>query len=76
MSGGYDGSVSMFHLSSKEPLMRFSAHSEPIVSIACDQGGEHYATGAQDGLVRIWNPSSPNLCVRTVVGTENQAFPL
>ena len=48
----------------------------PIVSIACDQGGDHYATGAQDGLVRIWSPSAPNLCMRTVVGTENQAFPL
>lgn len=76
VSGGYDGSIAMFHLSSRDPLMRFSAHSEPVVSIAVDLGGRHFSTGAQDGLVRLWSCAGPSVCVKTIIGTENQAFPM
>ncbi len=76
ISGGYDGSIGVFHLSSREPLMRFSGHSEPVVSIAADLLGRHYSTGAQDGLVRVWSCAGPSLCVKTIIATENQAFPM
>eukprot|EP01034_Spumella_vulgaris_P024025 gene24025-30321_t len=66
----------MFHLSAREPLQRFGAHSEPIVSIAMDSLGRHYATGAQDGLIRVWNPAGAGMCVKTIIATENQSFPL
>ncbi len=56
--------------------MRFGAHSEPIVSIAVDSQGQHYATGAQDGLIRIWNPAGAGMCVKTIIATESQSFPL
>ena len=76
ISGGYDGSIAMFHLSSRDALMRFDAHSEPVVSIAVDGLGRHYSTGAQDGLVRMWSSAGPSMCLKTLIGTENQAFPM
>lgn len=77
LTGGFDGTVTAFHLSSREALMQFSGHSEPIVSIAVDaQEGSYYATGAQDGLVRVWSSSGPSLCMKTVVTTSGQSVPL
>ena len=75
-SGGYDGSVNVFHLSQKEPILSFSAHAEPIVSIDFNKGkNSEYLTGSHDGLVRFWDSRLNAACIRTVI-CEEQQIPL
>lgn len=76
LAGGYDGTVTVYHLSSREPLLTYSGHSEPIVSITMDAAGEHFATAAQDGLIRVWKSGHPAMCLRTIIGTEKQSHPM
>lgn len=76
IAGGYDGSITTYHLSAREPLLTYSGHSEPIVSISMDAAGEHFATAAQDGLIRLWRSGAPATCLRTIIGTEKQSYPM
>ena len=82
-SGGYDGSVQMFHLLSREPIMSFSAHAEPVVSVdfpsssaGSSSSGEEFLTASQDSLVRLWDARLEAACTRTIICSEEQQVPL
>ncbi|MEJ6474648.1 hypothetical protein [Pseudoalteromonas piscicida] len=53
-----DGSLNMADLFTKLNN-RFMPHSRPIEHLAFDKTGEYFVTGAQDGLVAMWQFASP-----------------
>ncbi|MCG9768500.1 hypothetical protein EXT48_08760 [Pseudoalteromonas sp. CO348] len=53
-----DGSLNMADLFTKLNN-RFMPHTRPIEHLAFDNSGDYFVTGAQDGLVALWQFASP-----------------
>ncbi|KAA8490356.1 putative WD repeat-containing protein [Porphyridium purpureum] len=56
VSGGADGALLLWDLRSGKNIARFEGvHSEPITSVDFDPRGTHFASGAKDNLVKIFD---------------------
>ena len=66
ISGGHDGSVMIFDVTSGSCVVAFNAHSEPISSVKYSSSGYCFVTGGQDGFVRLWDSASTMGCLHTI----------
>ena len=66
LSGGYDGCVMIFDVTSGSCIVDFNAHSEPISSIEYSPFGDCFVTGSQDGFVRLWDSATHSGCMHTI----------
>jgi WD40 repeat protein len=76
VTGGYDGDIILFHPTMKNPIMSFKGHSEPIVSVESSPTHHDYASGSQDGLIRIWDYRFFAACTKTINCSPTQQIPL
>lgn len=66
-TGGYDGSVRVFHAASSSCVMNFSAHAGAVVSLHLSpRQGLEYVTGSHDGVTRIWDAATPACCKKSI----------
>jgi len=72
LCGCVNGYVSMYHLSSRDPLGSFFAQADAVVSIEVHPEGNELLTGGQEGLVRLWDSSYIGMCYDTIVVNYNQ----
>lgn len=73
--GGYDGSLTLFHLSQRAPIITFSAHADPVVSVDFATPCE-IATASFDGLVRLWDCSKRSNCLYTLGNGIGDPIPM
>lgn len=66
LSGGYDGSVMTFDVTSGLCTGAVNAHTEAVTSIRHSPQGNCFATGSEDGFVRIWDSVSNAGCVHSI----------
>ena len=71
LCGCVNGSVSLLHLSAKDPLTSFFAQADPVVSVACHPDGSEILTAGQEGCVRLWDSSNIGMCYQTIVVNYN-----
>mmetsp|Transcript_29026 Transcript_29026/g.48778 ORF Transcript_29026/g.48778 Transcript_29026/m.48778 type:complete len:306 (+) Transcript_29026:45-962(+) len=71
LCGCIDGSVRIYHLSTREPLTQFFAQGDPVVSIQCHGSGREILTAGQDGLIRLWDSNNIGMCYQTIVVNHN-----
>jgi len=55
--------------SSVEPIMVFSGHTGPVISLAINNAGTRLATGSWDKTARLWDVETGQ-CIMTFVGHE------
>jgi WD40 repeat protein len=72
LCGGMNGSVNLFHLSSKDALASFPAQADAVVSIQSHPDGSEILTAGQEGSVRLWDSANIGMCYQTVVAHFNQ----
>lgn len=56
VSGGMDGAVMLWDTSATARAVRFTGHRGPVLSVAQSSRPQLFASGGQDGYVRIWSP--------------------
>ena len=71
LCGCSNGSVSLYHLSAKDPLTSFAAQGDTVVSIASHPDGTEILTAGQEGSVRLWDSSNIGMCYKTIVVNYN-----
>lgn len=69
--GCVNGSVQLYHLSTKEPLGSILAQADSVVSVQSHPDGIELLTGGQEGLVRLWDSRNIGMCYQTVVVNYN-----
>ncbi len=74
--GDTDGFISYYHVSNKDPVHRFLAHSMTITSIAFNNDFGEILTGSHDGTSRCWVPSLKPICLRTIIPVPKICTPL
>lgn len=74
--GDTDGFISYYHVSNKDPVHRFLAHSMTITSIAFNTDFGEILTGSHDGTSRCWVPSLKPICLRTIIPVPKICTPL
>ena len=60
-SGGYDGSIALWNLSTGEMLSKFSGHSGTVKPMIVSPDGSLLATGSTDKTLKLWNLNSGTL---------------
>ncbi|XP_065646581.1 uncharacterized protein LOC100201145 isoform X4 [Hydra vulgaris] len=53
--GHYNGCVTMWSPTVKEPLVKMLCHRGPVLSIAVEKKGVYMATSGLDGLIKVWD---------------------
>jgi len=53
--GHYNGVVSMWSPSVKEPLVKLQCHRGPVLSCTVDKKGNYMVTSGMDGLLKLWD---------------------
>lgn len=71
LAGCANGSVNMYHLSTRDPVGSFLAQADAVVSIEVHADGTEILTGGQEGLVRLWDSSYIGMCYDTIVINYN-----
>ena len=70
MTGGEDGSVTIYNIEGFEPSLIFNAHNEPIEVLYLSPFTGDIITGSQDNLVKIFK-SDNGTCVKILEGHKN-----
>ena len=70
MTGGEDGSVTVFNIEGLVPILAITAHSEPVEFLYESPFTGDIITGSQDNLVKIFKVDS-GACVKILEGHKN-----
>ena len=70
MTGGEDGSVTVFNIEGLVPILAITAHSEPVEFLYESPFTGDIITGSQDNLVKIFKVDS-GTCVKILEGHKN-----
>ena len=70
MTGGEDGSITIFNIEGFEPALIFNAHSEPIEVMYFSPFTGDIITGSQDNLVKIFKADNGN-CLKIMESHKN-----
>ncbi|KPI82851.1 hypothetical protein ABL78_8137 [Leptomonas seymouri] len=57
VSGGTDGAVILWDATSTVRAVRFTGHRGPVLSVSQGSRAHLFASGGQDGYVRVWSPN-------------------
>jgi WD40 repeat protein len=52
---GDDGAAHIIDLATGQPIRSLPAHTTPLIALAFSTDGNHLATSAADGQIRVWN---------------------
>lgn len=66
-SGGHDGSMVIFDVTSGSKIAKFDAHADSVASIDYSIQSGMLVTGGHDGIIRIWDGARPSSCIATLV---------
>ena len=66
LSGGYNGNVMIFDVTSGACIAGYNAHTEAITSIEYSVFGSCFITGSEDGFARIWDSATKAGCLHTI----------
>jgi WD40 repeat protein len=55
ITGGFDGTISIWGIGGKEPLYTAQGHNRIVRCIVVSKNGKMVATGGQDSVVKIWD---------------------
>jgi len=75
VAGESNGNICFYHLSSKDPIMCFGGHSEPVSYIDCHNNGREFISAGQDGLLRVWDSAFHACCLKTIICNSERPSP-
>lgn len=74
MYAGASGRIYQIDLASSEPIPPIRGHLQPIWGLAYTPDGLSFATGSDDGTVKLWNLARGQWNARTVVRSPGTQF--
>jgi WD40 repeat protein len=73
ISGGMDGAVILWDTTGSARAVRFTGHRGPVLSVAQSCRPQMFASGGQDGYVRVWTPSERRTTITCSAFPEGRA---